>query len=440
MSTTVSQKTAVNVVLGTMSFGEPGSEGARVDNVKDVEAALDSLLKHGHSSAQRNCRSIRPVSTREGQARLFSERSICKRKAYQFRQRSFLFIQWVHPVLNDDSHSIDQQHLPDVTAAHSPEGLRKTIVESLKALNTECQARHLVSPRTPDRTIPYEVTLKAIDELYREGHFKRWGVSHYTSWEVAEIVGICKQHGYVQPSVYQGIYNAIHRNVESELFPALRKFGIAFYAFNPLAGGFLTDRYSTIDATPEAGDRLHPDGLAGKAFRARYSILIAVPSLFLLPSFIAYCNFPAYFAVAECPPVLDLHRYWKPVFFDAPRGTHGLTMAEVAFRWIAHSSLLRRESGHAVIIGRVQFEANRGGIVLFPRPVSELTLFGTQNLVSLEAGPLPAEILAALNAAWSACESGLDRLLQGLLVLHRMGSLSQLDFNITELVPCCIVY
>jgi aflatoxin B1 aldehyde reductase len=55
------------------------------------------------------------------------------------------------------------------------------------------------------------------------------------SWEVAEIVGICKQHGYVQPSVYQGIYNAIHRNVESELFPALRKFGIAFYAFNPRA-------------------------------------------------------------------------------------------------------------------------------------------------------------------------------------------------------------
>ncbi|KAJ7787286.1 hypothetical protein B0H14DRAFT_2629587 [Mycena olivaceomarginata] len=46
-----------------------------------------------------------------------------------------------------------------------------------------------------------------------------------------QIVGICKQHGYVQLSVYQGIYNAIHRNVESELFPALRKFGIAFYAF-----------------------------------------------------------------------------------------------------------------------------------------------------------------------------------------------------------------
>ena len=52
-------------------------------------------------------------------------------------------------------------------------------------------------------------------------------------WEVAEIVGICKANDYVMPSVYQGIYNAIHRKVEPELIPCLRKFGIAFYAFNP---------------------------------------------------------------------------------------------------------------------------------------------------------------------------------------------------------------
>ncbi|KAJ7900601.1 Aldo/keto reductase [Mycena olivaceomarginata] len=330
MSPTVSQKTAVNVVLGTMSFGDPGSEGARVENVKDVEAALDSLLKHGHCE----------VDTARIYARGTSETILGK---VNWQEKGISVSTKILPLYS---------HLPDVTAAHSPEGLRKIIVESLKALNTD--KLDIWYLHAPDRTIPYEVTLKAIDELYREGHFKRWGVSHYTSWEVAEIVGICKQHGYVQPSVYQGIYNAIHRNVESELFPALRKFGIAFYAFNPLAGGFLTDRYSTIDATPEAGDRLHPDGLAGKAFRARY---------------------------------------WKPVFFDAlaevrtVATAHGLTMAEVAFRWIAHSSLLRRESGDAVIIGGSSLKQIE------------------ENLVSLEAGPLPAEILAALNAAWSAVKA-----------------------------------
>ena len=49
------------------------------------------------------------------------------------------------------------------------------------------------------------------------------------------MVQICKANGYVQPTVYQGLYNAINRRVEPELFPCLRKFGIAFYEFNPRA-------------------------------------------------------------------------------------------------------------------------------------------------------------------------------------------------------------
>ena len=47
------------------------------------------------------------------------------------------------------------------------------------------------------------------------------------------MVGICKANGYIQPTAYQGIYNAMHRKVEPELFPCLRKFGIAFYEYNP---------------------------------------------------------------------------------------------------------------------------------------------------------------------------------------------------------------
>lgn len=44
---------------------------------------------------------------------------------------------------------------------------------------------------------------------------------------------ICKANGWIQPTAYQGIYNAIHRKVEPELFPCLRQYGISFYAFNP---------------------------------------------------------------------------------------------------------------------------------------------------------------------------------------------------------------
>ena len=134
----------------------------------------------------------------------------------------------------------------------------------------------------PDRGTPYEVTLKAVDELYKEGKFKRFGISNYMSWEVAEIVGICKANGYIQPTVYQGIYNAVHRSVvfyrsaqygnadnetsavEPELFPCLRKFGISFYEFNPLGGGFFTGRYHSMQDEVEPGSRFDPNKLQGK--------------------------------------------------------------------------------------------------------------------------------------------------------------------------------
>lgn len=76
------------------------------------------------------------------------------------------------------------------------------------------------------------------------------GLSNYMSWEVAEIVGICKRRGFISPTVYQGVYSLIYRVPEAEyvscpftivccsysfrLFPCLRKFGIRFVAYSVL--------------------------------------------------------------------------------------------------------------------------------------------------------------------------------------------------------------
>lgn len=80
----------------------------------------------------------------------------------------------------------------------------------------------------PDRSIPYEETLRAVNDLYKEGKFERFGISNYVTvsyvplvhaddivscmwcnesvdygrWEVAEIVTLCRQNGWVQPTVY----------------------------------------------------------------------------------------------------------------------------------------------------------------------------------------------------------------------------------------------
>lgn len=134
----------------------------------------------------------------------------------------------------------------------------------------------------PDRTTPYEVTLKAVNDLYKEGKFKRFGISNYMSWEVAEIVAICTTNGYIMPTAYQGIYNAIHRKIEPELFPCLRKYGIAFYEFNPLGGGFFTGRYRSLHDEVEPGSRFDPDRLQGKvgsSLSLTQSSRLSVPSL-----------------------------------------------------------------------------------------------------------------------------------------------------------------
>ena len=128
---------------------------------------------------------------------------------------------------------------------HTPEQLRENLMISLKNLKTE--KLDLWYLHTPDRTMSYEVTMKAVNELYQEGYFKRLGISNYMAWEVAQICEMCRANGWKQPDVYQGVYNALHRAVEPELFPCLWHYGIAFYAYNPLAGGYLTSRYERED-------------------------------------------------------------------------------------------------------------------------------------------------------------------------------------------------
>jgi len=107
----------------------------------------------------------------------------------------------------------------------------------------------------PDHTVPIEETLKGVDRLYKDGKFREFGLSNYASWEVADIYHICKQNGYVLPTVYQGMYNALTRDIELELIPCLRRFGIRFYAYNPLAAGMLAGKYdfSKIDDEQPVG-------------------------------------------------------------------------------------------------------------------------------------------------------------------------------------------
>ena len=81
-------------------------------------------------------------------------------------------------------------------------------------------------------------------------------------------------------------------------------------------------------------------------------------------------------------------RYWTPTYFEALKvvdeaaSKAGLTMAETALRWVSHHSMMKREHGDSVIIGASSVEHLK------------------QNLIDLEKGPLPEEVVKSLDEAW----------------------------------------
>lgn len=242
---------------------------------------------------------------------------------------------------------MDTKLVPYGRFSHKPEELPSFVQESLDALRTE--AVDLWYLHAPDHGVPYEDTFRAINHLYERGLFRRVGISKYAAWEVAQICEICIRHGWKKPDVYQGAYCAVARAVEPELFPCLRHYGIAFYAFNPLAGGFLTDRYERSTHEHEEGSRFDPGRAQGGLYRSMY---------------------------------------WNDVYFDAldvirPAAKKlGMTTAEAALRWLHHHSLMKPEHGDAIIIGASSAKQLE------------------ENLTNLAKGPLPDEMVQAFDRAW----------------------------------------
>jgi aryl-alcohol dehydrogenase-like predicted oxidoreductase len=112
---------------------------------------------------------------------------------------------------------------------HEPAKIEASIKKSLDNLQTSSVETMYL--HVPDRQTPFEDVAKAMNDAFEQGKFKKFGLSNYSAAEVQEIIEICKQKGYVKPSVFQGHYNAIVRGGEKELFPLLRKHNVAFYAY-----------------------------------------------------------------------------------------------------------------------------------------------------------------------------------------------------------------
>ncbi len=123
---------------------------------------------------------------------------------------------------------------------------RKHIIESvegsLRRLGTDYI--DLLQCHRPDPTTPIEETVRAFEDLKRQGKLLYWGVSE---WRAAEIVDACRiadqHHGY-RPISNQPQYNILRRGIEREVLPVSDREGLGQIVFSPLAQGALTGKYS----------------------------------------------------------------------------------------------------------------------------------------------------------------------------------------------------
>lgn len=209
-----------------------------------------------------------------------------------------------------------------------PQSVERQFAEILERLGRD--GIDLLYLHSPDATTAIEETLATCFEFHREGKFRDFGLSNFAAWQVAEVVEICRRNGWMQPTVYQGMYNALTRDVEPELFPCLRHYGLRFYAYNPLAGGLLTGKYASIEEVPTSGRF---------AVRQNYQ-----------------------------------DRYWKTDYFDVLREfaaacqQHEISPTQAAFAWLVHHSRLDAARGDGIIIGVTRFEHLQANLAACAQP------------------------------------------------------------------------
>jgi aryl-alcohol dehydrogenase-like predicted oxidoreductase len=137
-------------------------------------------------------------------------------------------------------------------------GSRRYIVteveDSLRRLKTDWI--DLYQLHRPDPETPIEETLRALDDLVRDGKVRYIGVSNMPAWQVVEAQWTSTTLGLNQFVSCQDEYSLLARDtVERELTGAMKKYGLGLLPFFPLASGALTGKYRRNQAKPQ-GARL----------------------------------------------------------------------------------------------------------------------------------------------------------------------------------------
>ena len=91
----------------------------------------------------------------------------------------------------------------------------------------------------PDPTTPIDHTLRAMEDLVRQGKIRYFAISGFPAWQMVETIMTAEKLGAYEPIAHQVNYSMALRTVEREVVPACLRFGVGLTAFSPLGGGLL---------------------------------------------------------------------------------------------------------------------------------------------------------------------------------------------------------
>lgn len=94
-----------------------------------------------------------------------------------------------------------------------------------------------------DPATPVEETLRALDDLVRQGYVRYVGVSNWAAWQIAKALGITERLNITRFQSVQAYYSLIGRELEREIVPVVESEGLGLLVYSPLAGGYLSGKY-----------------------------------------------------------------------------------------------------------------------------------------------------------------------------------------------------
>ncbi|HJL05292.1 MAG TPA: aldo/keto reductase [Polyangiaceae bacterium LLY-WYZ-15_(1-7)] len=128
--------------------------------------------------------------------------------------------------------------------------LVRAVEASLKRLGTD--RIDLFYLHRWDEEADLEETLRAVDDLVRQGKILYPAISNFSAWQTMKAVALCERRGWARPVAIQPMYNLVKRQAEVELLPMSASEGLGVFPYSPLAAGLLTGKYGR-GKNPDAG-------------------------------------------------------------------------------------------------------------------------------------------------------------------------------------------